>query len=135
MQSDNTLRFLATENIKRLHDHSIKRHGGSFGIRGEGLLESAVSMPSQTFGGVYLHATLGAKAVAYFFHLCQNHAFIDGNKRIALLACEVFLLLNGRELSLSSKEAEDMVMRVAEGVLSKEDLTALVEKSIQLKRK
>ena len=134
MQNEESLQFLTVEDVKRLHDLSIGWDGGSFGIRDAGLLESAVSMPSQTFGGAYLHATLGAKAAAYLFHLCQNHAFIDGNKRVALIACETFLRWNGTELTLTDEAAEEMVMRVAEGILSKEDLIVLVEKSIQLKR-
>ncbi len=134
MLSEDAILFVAVEDVIRLHDQSIKRHGGSYGIRDAGLLESAVYMPNQTFGGVYLHPTLGAKAAAYLFHLCQNHAFIDGNKRVGLLACETFLRWNGYELTLTDDEAEEMVLRVAEGVLSKEALTALIESSLRLKQ-
>jgi len=131
LPSEGTLQFLTVEDVKRLHDLSIARHGGSYGVRDQGLLESAVQMPEQTFGGTYLHLTLGAKAAAYLFHVCQNHAFLDGNKRTGLLACEAFLRLNGHELTLSSQEAEEMTLRVAEGNLSKEDLIALVERSLR----
>ena len=122
MQGDSPLQFLSVEDVKRLHDLSIARHGGSYGIRDEGLLDSAVQMPAQTYDEEYLHPTLGAKAAAYLFHLCQNHAFVDGNKRAGLLACETFLRLNGFELTLTSKEAEEVTMRVAESSISKEDL-------------
>ena len=124
------LTFLTIEEVKRLHDLSIARHGGSYGLRDEGLLESAVAMPEQTFAGAYLHPTLGAKAAAYLFHLCQNHAFLDGNKRTGLLSCEAFLRLNGYELSLTNAEAEAMTMQVADGTMSKEELTLLVEQSL-----
>ena len=131
MPSDADLQFLHVEDVKRLHDLSIARHGGSYGIRDEGLLDSAVQMPSQTFGGVFLHPTLGSQAAAYLFHLCQNHAFIDGNKRIGLLACEAFLRLNGYELTFNNSKAEEITLRVAEGKLSKEDLVARLEESLQ----
>ncbi len=127
MPNEETLRFLTLEEVKRLHARSIARYGGSYGVREQGLLESAVSMPEQTFGGVSLHPTLGAKAAAYLFHLCQNHAFVDGNKQIGLIACEVLLRLNGFELTLTSPEAEAITLEVAQGTLSKEDLTVLVE--------
>jgi death-on-curing protein len=71
-------------------------------------------------------------AAAYLFHLCQNHAFLDGNKRVGLLACEAFLRLNGQELAWTNQEAEEMTLRLAEGELSKEDLTHLVEQNLRL---
>ncbi len=131
MPGDGDLQFLTVEDVKRLHDLSIARHGGSYGVRDEGLLQSAVQMPSQTYDATYLHPTLGAKAGAYLFHLCQNHAFVDGNKRSGLLACEAFLRLNGHELTLTSKEAEEVTLHVAEGNLTKEDLIDRLESSVR----
>lgn len=128
--NETSLQFLTVEDVRRLHDLGIARYGGSYGVRDEGLLESAVQMPEQTFSGVYLHPTLGSKAAAYLFHICQNHAFIDGNKRAGLLACEAFLRLNRHEMALTSKEAEDMTLHLAEGKLSKEALIAFLEQSI-----
>ena len=131
MPDKNTLQFLSIEDVKRLHDLSIARYGGSYGVRDERLLASAIRMPEQTFDGIDLHLTLGAKAAAYLFHLCQNHAFLDGNKRVGLLACEAFLHLNEHELKLTSKEAEELMLQVADGILSKEKLIAILEMSIQ----
>ena len=130
MLNEEALSFLTMEDVKRLHDLTITRHGGSYGIRDEGLLASGIQMPAQTFDGVCFHPTLGAKAAAYLFHLCQNHAFLDGNKRTGLLACETFLRLNGHELALTSTNAEELVLRVAEGKLSKDDLIELLEQSL-----
>jgi death-on-curing protein len=119
------------EEVKLLHDLSIERYGGSYGIRDEGLLKSAVSMPRQEFGGQFLHPTLAAMAAAYLFHLCQNHPFVDGNKRAALLAGEAFLRLNGKELGFTNQEAEEITLRVAAGELPKGELTRLLEGRIQ----
>ncbi len=125
------LAFLSVADVKRLHFLSISKYGGSHGVRDEGLLKSAVEMPAQTFGGDLLHQTPGAIAGAYLFHLCQNHAFLDGNKRVGFLACETFLRLNGHELTLTSEEAERTTLRVAESILSKEALIDLIERSIR----
>lgn len=130
MRSDQ-FAFLSVGDVKRLHFLSISKYGGSHGVRDEGLLESALEMPSQTFGGELLHQTLGAIAGAYLFHLCQNHAFLDGNKRVGLLSCETFLRLNGYELTLTSEEAERTTLAVAGSILSKEALLVLIERSIR----
>ena len=128
--------FLTVEDVLRLHDLSIVRHGGSFGVRDEGLLESALAMPSQTFGGQYLHASLEEMAAAYLFHICRNHicrnhAFVDGNKRAALLACEAFLRLNRHELTFRSEEIEDITLRVAAGEIGKEELARVFTGKVQ----
>ena len=81
-------------------------------------------MPQSTFDGVDLHAGIAEKAAAYHFHLCANHPFIDGNKRVAVTAAEVFLLINGHELSADDSEIEDLTMGVAAGRLSKEGVVA-----------
>lgn len=95
MPAEDQVQFLNVDDVKQLHGLSIARYGGIAGIRDEGLLKSAIEMPSQRFGGIDLHPTMASKAAAYLFHLCQNHAFLDGNKRVGLLACEAFLMLNG----------------------------------------
>jgi death-on-curing protein len=131
LPNEGTLQFLTVDDVKRLHDLSIARHGGSYGVRDEGLLKSAVQMPEQTFAGADLHPTLAAKAAAYLFHLCQNHPFLDGNKRTGLIACEAFLRLNQHELTLTSQEVEDITMRVADSGLTKDELTMLLARSIR----
>lgn len=73
---------------------------------------------------------LAEQAAACHFHLCKNHAFIDGNKRIALLTCEVFLRLNGYTLNLTNAEAEDSTLLVASGKLTKAELTTLLQPRI-----
>jgi len=115
--------FLSVDNVLYLHADTIKAEGGCEGIRDLALLESAVLMPQQQFGGEYLHADLPAMAAAYLFHICCNHPFLDGNKRTAAMAAFVFLDANRREMTASEAEFEHTVLQVAAGSVSKDDLT------------
>ncbi len=74
-------RFLSVDDVVTLHQIAIENQGGDSSIRDRSLLESAIAMPTQQFGGKYLHADIPAMAAAYAFHICMNHPFIDGNKR------------------------------------------------------
>jgi len=114
--------FLSVDVVLEIHRRVIEEFGGDFGLRDRGLLESAVAMPQSTFGGVYLHVGLPEKAAAYHFHLCANHPFMDGNKRVAVTAAEVFLLINGNELSASDNDVEELTLGVAAGRLSKDQV-------------
>ena len=80
-------------------------------------------MPRQQFGGAFLHKDLAAMAAAYLFHIAQNHPFIDGNKRAAVMSSLAFLLANGIELSIAPRELEVTTLKVAAGELSKVKLT------------
>jgi death-on-curing protein len=115
--------YLSVEQVLVVHRRVIQEFGGDPGLRDRGLLESAVAMPQSSFGGEDLHGGLAEKAAAYHFHICANHAFIDGNKRVAVAATEVFLLLNGHELGASDAEVEEMTMGVAGGKTSKDQVT------------
>ncbi len=88
-------------------------------------------MPQSTFGGVDLHVGLSEKAAAYHFHLCANHPFIDGNKRVAVAAAEVFLLINGQELSASDNEVGELTLGVATGRLSKDQVIEFFAKFVK----
>ena len=74
--------FLTLEEVLEIHDDQINRYGGASGIRDFGLLESALAQPQTIFGGSLLHTDLFEMAAAYFFHIIQNHPFMDGNKRV-----------------------------------------------------
>ena len=71
-------------------EDQVRRYGGTYGVRDPALLSSALAMPSATFEGKYLHKSLFDQAAAYAFHICQNHPFMDGNKRTALASALVF---------------------------------------------
>lgn len=117
------IRFLSTEQVLEIHREMIERYGGDPAVRDVALIESAVMMPQQTFGGLLLHPSMGAMAAAYLFHLCANHGFVDGNKRTALAAALVFLDANGYRLELTRKELERMTLDVAASSLDKDRLT------------
>ena len=106
-----------------IYDQQIEIYGGSTGPRDAAGLESAVATPQATFGGEYLHATIPAMAAAYLFHLCQNDAFRDGNKRVGANAAIPFLLMNDWDLLLDDAELVTLVLSVAAGVVGKEELT------------
>src|SRR5690348_12887535 len=91
------IRFLPEAIIMAIHDDQIRLYGGSYGVRDASALDAALHMPQAQFDGEFLHPTVFHMAAAYGFHLCQNHAFIDGNKRTAGMAMFTFLLLNGLE--------------------------------------
>ena len=98
------------------------------GVADQGLLESAVSMPTAGFAEEFLHKSLPAMAAAYLFHICKNHPFFDGNKRVAVVAAEVFLSINGVRLNVSNEELKELCLGVAAGEISKSDTVAFFEK-------
>ena len=108
----------------------IDEFSGDPGLRDRGLLESAVGMPRATFGGALLHRNIADMAVAYHFHICRNHPFVDGNKRVAVTAAEIFVRINNHELSASDEELEKLTMDVASGSLTKGEVLAFFEKHV-----
>ena len=115
--------YLSVEQLLRLHAAQISRFGGSAGLRDRGLLESAAARPAMTFDGEDLYPDLAAKAAALLHSLAMNHPFVDGNKRVAAAAAELFLAVNGAELPASDEELERLTMGVAGGELEVEALT------------
>jgi death-on-curing protein len=108
--------------VLSLHADQIRRYGGRDGIRDVGLLSAAVAVPAATFAGRYLHHTLADMAAAYLFHLAQDHAFVDGNKRVALAAALTFLWLNGVRIEAGEDELTEIVLGVATGRVGKAEL-------------
>ena len=115
-------RFLEHGEVLTLHESAIDQFGGSYGVRDEGLLDAALSMPKQAFGGEFAHAVPFGMAAAYAFHICKNHPFIDGNKRTALATTVVFLHMNGWVLDIPDIAAADQILACAEGKLDKNGL-------------
>lgn len=116
--------FLSLDEVLEIHEQQIAMYGGSSGVRDSAGLQSAIATPQATFGGEFLHRSIPAMAAAYLFHLCQNHAFVDGNKRVGANAAITFLLMNGWEPTLDEDELVELVLSVASGELGK---TALVQ--------
>jgi len=124
--------FLSVDEVFEIHEQQIALYGGSFGIRDFAALESAIATPQATFGGEFLHRTLPAMAAAYLFHLCQNHPFIDGNKRVGSNAAITFLLMNEWEPTFGEDELVDLVLAVASGRMAKPNLIQLFESCCRL---
>jgi death-on-curing protein len=117
------INFIPKKVILYFHEQLIQIYGGSPGIRDESLLNSAIQQPKSSFDGNYLHNSIFEMASAYGFHLCKNHPFIDGNKRVALAAMDTFLQNNGYEISASEKETYKIIIELSAENLSKSELT------------
>lgn len=115
---------LTAEMVREIHADAIAKFGGSGGVRDMALLESAVAAPQAAFGGRSPYTDLTDVAAAYLYYLCKNHPFIDGNKRVALGGCIVFLRMNGIEPKADGPEWEELVFAVATGTIDRDETTA-----------
>ena len=118
--------ILSKEQIIALHSQLVSETGGSDGIRDISLLESALSAPFQVFDGTEAYPSIQQKAARLGFGLVQNHAFVDGNKRIGAHVMLVFLSLNHIELEYTQKELSDTILKIAGGEYSFNDLLKLI---------
>ncbi len=114
------MRLLSHEEALYLHDRTIREHGGTPGIRDEAALESALIAVLNR--QLYEDATFIQCAATYAYHLSQAHAFLDGNKRIAALATEIFLALNGIALRVTNDELADLFLGIAASEVSREQI-------------
>ena len=121
--------FLSVEDVVEIHADQIRRYGGSLGIRDVELLHSALGMPEAGFGDQYLHADLFEMAAAYFYHIVQNHPFVDGNKRVGTMAAFVFLKLNGLTLEADESAFETLVLQAAQGQVGKDAIADFFRKN------
>ena len=121
------IRFLSETIVLAIHDDQVRLYGGVHGVRDEARLDSALHMSQAQFGGEFLHPTIFHMAAAYGFHLCQNHPFIDGNKRTAGMVMFTFLRLNGLEPVASELDYYQTMMAVAKGEMNKEQLAAWLQ--------
>lgn len=117
--------WLTRTMIEAVHADQIREHGGRAGLRDEGVLESALARPRQCWT-YEPESELPRLAAEYGFGLAKNHAFVDGNKRTAFAAMNVFLLLNGAEVEASEAEVVDVMLHVAAGDLDQDGLAAWV---------
>ena len=124
------MKILKKRQILLLHSALIAESGGSDGIRDEGLLDSAVNTPFQTFSGQDLYPTVLEKAVRLGFGLIRNHPFIDGNKRIGTHAMLVFLNLNSITLSYEDDELISTILSVASGEMDADGLLKWIQQRI-----
>jgi len=124
------MRYLTLGEVVELHRLVLAASGGATGIRDLGALESAVAQPRASFGGSDLHPTLIEKTGALGFALAQGHPFVDGNKRVAHAAMATFLLLNGADIAATVDEQEHLMLNLASGRLSRNDLVAWLREHV-----
>ncbi|HEY4375162.1 MAG TPA: type II toxin-antitoxin system death-on-curing family toxin [Burkholderiales bacterium] len=122
------MRHLTVDAVLAIHEQVLEAHGGGPGIRDKALLESAVAAPQASYAGTPVFTDPMEIAAAYFFYLCRNHPFVDGNKRAGLAACLVFLqlndLLDDPELPGRAIDAwETFVLDIAASRLDREQTT------------
>lgn len=115
---------LTKQQVILLHRELIAVSGGSPEIRDDGLLDSALNAPFQTFAGTELYPTLIEKAARLGYSLIKNHTFVDGNKRIGAHTMLVFLALNGIEVEYEDRDFIQLVLGVAAGEISDEQFLA-----------
>ena len=113
---------LSKSQILLMHEQLIAQTGGSTGLRDEGMLDSALNAPFQTFGGEDVYPSLQQKATRLCFVLVKNHPFVDGNKRIGAHVMLVFLALNGIELQYTQTELSDIILQLAASTIQSSDL-------------
>lgn len=121
------MRFLTFAEIIEIHRDQISRYGGTLGIRDVELLKSAINIPMATYGGNFLHVGVFEMAAAYLYHLVSIHPFLDGNKRVGVVAALVFLLLNGFELDAPEDDLAEMVLSVARSELDKSEVACFIK--------
>lgn len=118
--------FLTLAEVVEIHSNQIQLYGGTDGIRDIHLLQSALAQPEASFGGAWLHEDIFEMAAAYAFHLCQNHPFLDGNKRTALASALVFLDINGLILLDPKGKLRDAMFKVSKGGFSKKEFAEIL---------
>lgn len=121
------------EAVLAIHEEVLTAHGGASGIRSRELLESAVAAPQATMMGSLLISDPIEIAAAYLFYLCSNHPFVDGNKRMALATCLVFLSENGLlpEENLEVDAWENLTLAVAAGFLTRVEIDATLRNLLE----
>jgi death-on-curing protein len=123
------VKFLTKKFVLVYQSRLIDLFGGSHGLRDEGLLDSALAQPEATFEGAHLHEDVWEMAAAYAFHLCRNHPFVDGNKRIAAVAMGTFLSVNGYPVRFDEVDLYLTIMAVAEGRMDKSGLAGWLRRA------
>lgn len=123
--------WLRKDIVLAIHDAQISEHGGISGIRDIGLLESAMARPENL--AAYGDPDVSALAAAYAYGIARNHPFGDGNKRTAFVAAELFLDLNGFELTADDADCVMTILRLAAGEIAEEELARWIRAHVQPK--
>lgn len=125
--------FVTHDEVLELHQDATTSYGGDPGIRDAGLLDAAIAMPRQSFGGQFLHGDLFAMA-AYAFHIAESQAFVDGNKRTGLAAAYAFLALNGYRLKETRDRLYQAILAIGTHELDKAGLAEVFRECATIER-
>lgn len=123
------MRWIKIDRVLAIHSRQIAEHGGSDGLRDQGLLESALARP-MNIHAYEPDADIARLAAAYAFGIANNHAFLDGNKRTAYVVMETFIVRNGFELRATQQEKYLTFLSLAEGSLSEDELAQWLRERI-----
>jgi death-on-curing protein len=121
MSEPNEPLWITFEQAIAIHSRQLRRFGGAAGLRDEGMLRSALERPINKWR--YEQADLVELAAAYAFRLAKNHAFVDGNKRIAFMAMTVFLTKNGVAFEPDAAQSTSIILSLAAGEVSEASQT------------
>jgi len=124
--------WLLEETLTAIHHRQLAEHGGSEGLRDEGLLLSALARPQNLLAYGEPAPDLASLAAAYAYGIARNYPFVDGNKRTALVAARTFLILNGVDLEATQDDKVLTFLNLAEGIISEEQLADWIRKRIHL---
>ena len=122
-----TLDWSALPAVLFIHEKVLVAFGGAEGLRDEGALKAALARPQATYGKQLLYPTVFDQAAALLESLCQNHPFVDGNKRVAYVATAMFLQQNAWTLDVPDDEGVTFMLNVAAGKLHKEEIRIWIE--------
>lgn len=117
---------MSEQSARYIHTQLMEEHGGLFGPSHEGALEAALARPQHRYHFSPERATLEVLAAAYGYGIARGHCFPDGNKRLSLAIMDVFLQLNGRELTASEADAVVTIRAVTASEMSEEELSAWI---------
>lgn len=120
--------FITLAEVIEIHKNQIGLYGGQEGIRDINLLSSALALLKSTFDGEYLNKNIFEMATAYTYHICQNHPFIDGNKRVALVTALLFLEFNGIDINDPKGLLYDAMMDITKGEVGKKRIEKIFRK-------
>ena len=123
------IRYLNPYQILVIHKCIIDETGGLHGLRDAGLMESAVHRPKASFGGEEFYPTIFLKAAALFHSLINNHPFVDGNKRTAFTAADIFLKQNGKKIIATNKSVEIFTVKIVEKKLDVQHIADWLNKN------
>lgn len=123
--------WIRRDVAERIHSDQLAEHGGADGIRDENLFESALSRPRHLFAYTDPTPDIPELAAAYAFAIAKNHAFIDGNKRTAMVVAVMFLELNGYTFSASNEERFNTFLALAAGELSEDAFTDWLKQHVR----